>query len=195
MSGGAFLCESPARCATKGVGSVHPPSGAAAKNKCLADRNKRSTSAKPTDAAVGLLISFASGHNLCEGPSGASPLPPPRDRWCGIFARGRERLPGGLPADICCCNSVASAAVHPSEGCRRLGGLPGRGRATVRVPASGNGFHRRFARSLKAMPRMAAVTTKRKTDRPEPRLVAATEEFDAPNNFGVCDHLVLVMCS
>ena len=46
-------------------------------NKCLADRNKRSTSAKPTDAAGGLLISFASGRNLCEGPSGASSLPPP----------------------------------------------------------------------------------------------------------------------
>jgi hypothetical protein len=25
----------------------------------------------------GLLITFASGHNLCEGPSGASSLPPP----------------------------------------------------------------------------------------------------------------------
>ena len=89
MSGGAFSCESPARCATKGVGSVHPPSGAAAKNKCLADRNKRSTSAKPTDAAVGLLISFASGHNLCEGPSGASPLPPSRPLVRNFCARPR----------------------------------------------------------------------------------------------------------
>jgi hypothetical protein len=55
--------------------------------------------------------------------------------------------------------------------CRRRGRLLGRGRAPVRVPASGNGLHRRFARSLNAMPRMAAVTTKRKTDRPEPRFV------------------------
>jgi hypothetical protein len=42
------------------VGPCAPCSAAAAaKNKCLADRNKRSTSAKPTDAAGGLLISFA----------------------------------------------------------------------------------------------------------------------------------------
>ena len=43
----------------------------------------------------------------------------------------------------------------------------------VRVPASGKDFHRLFARSLRAMPRMAAVTTERKTDQPKPRLAAS----------------------
>ena len=42
----------------------------------------------------------------------------------------------------------------------------------VHVPASGKDLHRRFARSLRAMPRMAAVTTERKTDQPKPRLAA-----------------------
>ena len=35
------------------------PCALAAKNKCLADSNKPRTSAKPTDAAGGLLITFA----------------------------------------------------------------------------------------------------------------------------------------
>ena len=43
----------------------------------------------------------------------------------------------------------------------------------VRVPASGKDLHRLFARSLRAMPRMAAVTTERKTDQPKPRLAAS----------------------
>ena len=42
----------------------------------------------------------------------------------------------------------------------------------VRVPASDNDLRRLFARSLRAMPRMAAVTTERKTDQPKPRLAA-----------------------
>ena len=42
-----------------------------------------------------------------------------------------------------------------------------------RVPASGKDLHRLFARSLRAMPRMAAVTTDRKTDQPKPRLAAS----------------------
>ena len=79
------------------VGPCAPCSAAAAaKNKCLADRNKRSSSAKPTDAAGRLLITFASGHNLCEGPSGASSLPPPQVRLFGIFAGGAEPAPSGL---------------------------------------------------------------------------------------------------
>jgi len=43
----------------------------------------------------------------------------------------------------------------------------------VRVPASDNDLRRLFARSLRAMPRMAAVTTERKTDQPKPRLAAS----------------------
>ena len=49
----------------------------------------------------------------------------------------------------------------------------------VRVPASGKDFHRLFARSLRAMPRMAAVTTERKTDQPKPRLAAVM--WGSPN--------------
>jgi hypothetical protein len=37
----------------------------------------------------------------------------------------------------------------------------------VRVPASGKDLHRLFVRSLRGMPRMAAVTTERKTDQPD----------------------------
>ena len=43
----------------------------------------------------------------------------------------------------------------------------------VRVPASGKDLHHLFARSLRTMPRMAAVTTERKTDQPKPRLAAS----------------------
>ena len=39
--------------------------------------------------------------------------------------------------------------MHPSEGCPRRGRLVGPGRVPIRVPASGNGLHRRFARSLR----------------------------------------------
>ena len=116
MSGGAFSCESPARCATKGVGSVHPPSGAAAKNKCLADRNKRSTSAKPTDAAVGLLISFASGHNLCEGPSGASPLPPLETAGAEFLRAAESAFPVG------CLRTFAAAIASRAPLCIRQRG-------------------------------------------------------------------------
>jgi hypothetical protein len=56
-------------------------------------------------------------------------------------------------------------------------------------------LHRRFARSLKAMPRMAAATTERKINHPKPRLAAVTEERDPPNNLAACDHVVLVRCS
>ena len=53
----------------------------------------------------------------------------------------------------------------------------------VRVPASGKDFHRLFARSLRAMPRMAAVTTERKTDQPKPRLAAVmwVSSINSPN--------------
>jgi hypothetical protein len=79
-------------------------------------------------------------------------------------------------------------AVDPATGVARA--IP-----SVRVPVSVKDLHRRFARSLKAMPRMATATTERETERPKPRLAAAREERDSPNNLAVCDHLVLVMCS
>jgi len=49
----------------------------AAKNKCLADSNKPRTSAKPTDAAGGLLITFAEWLQPLRRPERGK-LPPPQ---------------------------------------------------------------------------------------------------------------------
>ena len=49
----------------------------AATNKCLADSNKTRTSAKPTDAAGGLLITFAEWLQPLRRPrAGQAPFPP-----------------------------------------------------------------------------------------------------------------------
>jgi len=65
----------------------------AAKNKCLADSNKPRTSAKPTDAAGGLLITFAEWLQPLRRPErGKLPPPSPRVRWLSRPTNRRESL-------------------------------------------------------------------------------------------------------
>jgi hypothetical protein len=63
----------------------------AATNKCLADSNKTRTSAKPTDAAGGLLITFAEWLQPLRRPrAGQAPFPPS----CAVFFARRLLMCG-----------------------------------------------------------------------------------------------------